>query len=89
MFNKQHDAWGRVKSTVQICLQDQNSPASSYDREYNGWLESLDHILNTVSHWLARCSRATKLFLRHYALVEISRKRINKSHYGKSLGHEY
>lgn len=36
MLNKQHDACGCVKSTVQIYLQDQNSPASSYDKEYNG-----------------------------------------------------
>ncbi len=31
-----HDARGRVKPAAQIYLQDQNSPASSYDKDYNG-----------------------------------------------------
>ncbi len=36
MVYKLHDARGRVKSAAQIYLQDQNSPASSYDKDYNG-----------------------------------------------------
>lgn len=36
MLYNQNDAFGCVKSTVQIYLQDQNSPTSSYDKEYNG-----------------------------------------------------
>ncbi len=72
-----HDARGRVKSAAQIYLQDQNSPASSYDKDYNGLILESRPILCTTSHWLAWCSRVPKLFLRHYASVVISRKRIN------------